>query len=543
MSVPAARVTETANVETPAPRVAPLPAREPPPQLSAREMSKRFGNLTALEDVSFLLKPGSVHALLGENGAGKSTLVKCIMGFYKADRGRVLVGDSEVHVSSPKHARALGIGMVYQHFTLVENMTVAENLVLARAQLPAILDWKAEHAAIDAFMDRMPFRISPRRGVRQLAAGEKQKLEILKQLYLDSRIIILDEPTSVLTPQEADDVLGMLRGMARAGAISVAMITHKFREVQAFADEVTVLRRGKLAGRGKASELSTRELAEMMVGSEPPRASLTRSARTERAPARLELIDLHAEDDIGLPVLEGVTLQVSPGEIVGIAGVSGNGQDELVEVLAGQRTATRGELRVGGARYTPVRAETRRERVRLLPEAPLRNACVAQMSVAENMAFRDFDVKPYCKGGWLLDKRRMQQRARAAIAEYGIKTPSAHTAIGALSGGNVQRAVLARELSEDAAVLIAANPCFGLDFAAVSEIHTRLVRAREAGAAVLLVSADLDEIFALSDRILVMSEGRIVHECTAADANMSEIGQHMAGHAQAVDVSGVKSID
>ena len=259
MSLPALQPSDT-----PAPQgeaVQAAPGRTPPPRLWARDMSKRFGNLAALDDVSFLLRPGSVHALLGENGAGKSTLVKCIMGFYRADRGKVLVGDSEVHVASPKDARSLGIGMVYQHFTLVENMTVAENLVMARTQLPAILDWKAEHAAIDAFMDRMPFRISPRRGVRQLAAGEKQKLEILKQLYLDSRIIILDEPTSVLTPQEADDVLGMLRGMVEAGAISVAMITHKFREVTAFADEVTVLRRGKFAGSGRASELSARELA------------------------------------------------------------------------------------------------------------------------------------------------------------------------------------------------------------------------------------------------------------------------------------------
>ncbi|MEY4549211.1 MAG: hypothetical protein RL685_5406 [Pseudomonadota bacterium] len=510
-----------------------VPAQVAPPQLSARGMSKRFGSMLALDDVSFVLKPGSVHALLGENGAGKSTLVKCIMGFYRADQGSVLVGDSEVHVSSPKDARALGIGMVYQHFTLVENMTVAENLVMARPHLPAILDWKAEHAAIDAFMARMPFRISPRRGVRQLAAGEKQKLEILKQLYLNSRIIILDEPTSVLTPQEADDVLGMLRGMVEQGQLSVAIITHKFREVTAFADEVTVLRRGKLAGAGRASELSPQQLAELMVGSEPPRASLTRSVRSERAAPRLEILDLHARNDIGLPVLEGVNLTVSPGEIVGVAGVSGNGQDELVEVLAGQRAATKGALRVAGKPYVPVRAQMRQERVRLLPEAPLRNACVAQMSVAENMAFRSFDEAPYCRGGWLLEKSRMRERAQAAIAEYGIKAPSADAPIGALSGGNVQRAVLARELTDDAAVLIAANPCFGLDFAAVSEIHTRLVRAREAGTAVLLVSADLDEIFALSDRIVVMSEGRIVYECDASSADLRQIGEHMAGHSAA----------
>jgi ABC-type uncharacterized transport system ATPase subunit len=500
------------------------------PRLRAEHMTKRFGDMLALDDVSFTLQPGSVHALLGENGAGKSTLVKCIMGFHRADRGRVVVGDAEAHVASPKDARALGIGMVYQHFTLVENMSVAENLVLARAALPVILDWKAEHAAIEAFMDRMPFRISPRRSVRQLAAGEKQKLEILKQLYLNSRIIILDEPTSVLTPGEADDVLGMLRGLAQQGQISVAMITHKFREVSAFADEVTVLRRGRFAGAGKAAELSSRALAEMMVGAEPAALALERSSRAPSPKPRLVIDDLHANDDIGVPVLRGVRLHVHGGEIVGVAGVSGNGQDELVEVLAGQRPKTHGRLVVGERDYVPVRSQMRRERVRLLPEAPLRNACVPQMSVAENIAFRSFDEAPYCSGGWLLRKSKLRERALGAIRDYAIRTPSADAPLGSLSGGNVQRAVLARELGEEAALLIAANPCFGLDFAAVSEIHQRLVRAREAGTAVLLVSADLDEIFALADRVVVMSEGRIVHECAAAAADLAVIGQHMAGH-------------
>jgi general nucleoside transport system ATP-binding protein len=501
-----------------------------PPRLAATNMSKRFGDLIALEDVSFTLTPGTVHALLGENGAGKSTLVKCIMGFYRADRGQITLGDAEVQVSSPRDARTLGIGMVYQHFTLVENMTVAENLVMARAKLPAILNWKAEHAAIDAFMDRMPFRISPSRTVRQLAAGEKQKLEILKQLYLGNRIMILDEPTSVLTPQEADDVLGMLRGLCEKRQLSVAMITHKFREVKAFADEVTVLRRGRFAGTGRASELNAAQLAEMMVGAEPPASSLTRTGGASTSAPHLEINDLYADDDIGLPVLKGVQLRVSPGEIVGVAGVSGNGQDELVEVLAGQRASTSGQLRVNGKVYVPKRDQMRRERVRLLPESPLRNACVAQMSVSENIAFRSFDVPPFCSAGWWLEKGRMKQRALCAIADYSIKTQSADAPIGSLSGGNVQRAVLARELSDGAAVLIAANPCFGLDFAAVREIHGRIVKAREAGTAVLLVSADLDEIFALSDRIVVMSEGRIVYECDAAKADLAEIGQHMAGH-------------
>jgi simple sugar transport system ATP-binding protein len=266
----------------------------------------------------------------------------------------------------------------------------------------------------------------------------------------------------------------------------------------------------------------------MMVGAEPPALAVQRRPFKATTPT-LVLEAVCADDDIGLPVLDGLSLKVHPGEIVGVAGVSGNGQDELVEVLAGQRPLTRGELRVNGNRYTPTRSQMRRERVRLLPEAPLANACVAQMSVAENMAFHCFDASPIARGGWLVSKSKMRERAQRAVAEYGVKTTSVDAPIGSLSGGNVQRAVLARELADDAAVLVAANPCFGLDFAAVSEIRRRITLAREAGAAVLLVSADLDEVFALSDRILVMSEGRVVHECLAQEADMAEIGQHMGG--------------
>jgi general nucleoside transport system ATP-binding protein len=470
-----------------------------------------------------------MHALLGENGAGKSTLVKCIMGFYSADGGKVVVGSEAVAIKNPRDAQLHGIGMVYQHFTLVENMSVAENLVLARADVPRVINWRDEHADLAEFMRRMPFSIDPKRLVRQLAAGEKQKLEILKQLYLGSRIVILDEPTSVLTPEEADNVLGLLRGMTRRGELSVLMITHKFREVTGFADEVTVLRRGKFAGGGAVQDLSPAKMAELMVGAQPPSASAARAAR-EVGAAVLRVEGLEADDDIGMPALNGVSFQVNAGEIVGIAGVSGNGQDELVEVLAGQRDARAGTISVSGRAYRASRAEIRREGVRLLPEAPLRNACVANMSVAENIGFRNFDVKPFTFLRFLVRRSALERHAKTAILEYRIKTPSPGERMGNLSGGNVQRAVLARELSGEVRLLIAANPCFGLDFAAVAEIRTRIMNARNAGAAVLLVSADLDEIFALADRILVMSEGRLVHEASAAGANLQQIGQHMAGH-------------
>ena len=500
-----------------------------PPLLLAENVTKRFGALTVLDSVSLRLEPGTVHALLGENGAGKSTLVKCIMGFYHADGGKVVVGNSAVHIKNPKDAQLHGIGMVYQHFTLVENMTVAENLVLARAKVPALIDWRKEHAELDAFMAKMPFSISPTRLVRQLAAGEKQKLEILKQLYLGSRIVILDEPTSVLTPDEADSVLGMLRDMTRRGELSVLMITHKFREVTRFCDEVTVLRKGRFAGAGAVSELSTARMAEMMVGAEPPSASVARNA-TNATKTVLYVQQLEADDDLGLPILNSISFEVKAGEIVGIAGVSGNGQDQLVEVLAGQRPSRAGSVSVGGAPYGATRREIRHQGVRLLPEAPLRNACVPDMSVAENIGFRNFDVSPFTLWRWLVRRSTLRRHASVAIGEYRIKTPSPDERIGNLSGGNVQRAVLARELSGAVSLLIVANPCFGLDFAAVAEIRTRIMGARNAGAAVLLVSADLDEVFALSDRILVMSEGAIVHEAPAASADLQEIGRHMAGH-------------
>jgi simple sugar transport system ATP-binding protein len=296
-----------------------------------------------------------------------------------------------------------------------------------------------------------------------------------------------------------------------------------------FADEVTVLRKGRAVGGGSTKVLSPAEMAEMMVGAAPPRANLDRIA-TPAGQAVLELRDLNALDDLGLPVLKGLSLSVNAGEIVGIAGVSGNGQDELVQVLAGQRQATSGSLKVAGSDYQPIRAQIHERKVRLLPEAPLANACVADMSVAENIGFRLFDRPPFTWLRWFVSKGRLRKQAHSAIESYRIKTPSPNTPIGDLSGGNVQRAVLARELDGEVKLLIAANPCFGLDFAAVSEIRSRIMAARNGGAAVLLVSADLEEVFALADRIVVMSQGRFTFESDASSADVRDIGSHMAGH-------------
>jgi len=509
-----------------------VPAVEAPPRVEAHNLSKRFGSLQALSDVSLTLEPGTFRALLGENGAGKSTLVKCVMGTYQADSGSVRVGEHAVELKSPRQAHALGLGMVYQHFTLVENMSVVENLVMAQGHVPAVINWRAEAEKLRAFMAGMPFRVEPTAMVRDLAAGQKQKVELLKQLYLRRKVLILDEPTSVLTPQEADEILGVVRGMCNEGRVSVLMITHKFREVMGFCDEVTVLRHGRRTGEGRVRDLDPKGLAEMMMGT----ATLPEQAAREDTPAgapgepRLVLDRLDAADDTGVPALCGLSLSVRPHEIVGIAGVSGNGQRELVQVLAGQRLIAGGRVGVHGEEYRASRDEIRRHRFHVLPEMPLHNACVGTMTTGENLAFRTFDRPPLTLAKWFLSPRAVYKRAEHLIRHFGVRPASPAVKIGNLSGGNVQRAVLARELDGEVQVLVAANPCFGLDFKSTAEVRSRIMQARNRGAAVLLVSEDLDEILELADRILVISDGRIVYETGGKDADRHVIGRHMAGH-------------
>ena len=531
-------------------------------------MTKRFGSFTALEEVSMVLKSGTIHALLGENGAGKSTLVKCIMGFHAPTSGEIRVNQAPCTIRSPKDAHSYGIGMVYQHFTSVPAMTVAENLVLSRYNAQQLINWKRETAALQAFIDRSPFQIELRSPVAELAAGQKQKLEILKQLYLQSKVLILDEPTSVLTPDEAREVLGLLREEVVKNNLSILLITHKFKEVQAFADEVTILRKGRRVGQGSVEQLSVQEMAQMMLGEVKEKLpaveklgqqalvesvsmkqavteqAITEQTITEQAAVKqsleetssvqapvLSIRSIHAIGDNGLPAINGVDLAVHAGEIVGIAGVSGNGQKELVEVLSGQRVPTSGKLQVNGEPYCATRKEMARHQVYALPEEPLRNACVPGMSVAENMALRTFDAPPQAKWNWLLILKAIRRSAQRLVQTFSVKTPSVETPVAHLSGGNVQRTVLARELSsETVKLLIAANPCFGLDFSAVAFIHGAIVAARNRGVAVLLVSEDLDELMELCDRIHVISDGKLVYESEVADANLTLIGQRMAGH-------------
>jgi simple sugar transport system ATP-binding protein len=515
----------------------PIPRPTGALSLSTFELTKRFGAFTAMDKVSLNVRPGTVHALLGENGAGKSTLVKCVVGYQKAEEGSVLIDGREMDISSPVVARDLGIGMVYQHFTVVPGMTVAENLLLARGHLPAVIDWKKERAALAAFLETTPFKLDLDATPQELSAGQKQKLEILKQLLLKPRLLILDEPTSVLTPQEADEVLGLLRDRAHAGDCSIILITHKFREVTAYADDVSVLRKGKLVAAHRVNETTPSQLAaEMVGGGDDAKREFAAPVRAERerGQVRLQVKALTVDGDRGEVAVAGLSVDVHAGEIVGVAGVSGNGQRELAEALVGQRRRVSGEVRVGlgdkSEKFTGTRTQNRRLKVRSLPEEPLRNACVGELSVSDNIGMRTFDIAPAARMGWLRGGS-LRERARRLIGEFGVKTRGELAPIRSLSGGNVQRAVLARELSDDADVLIVSNPVFGLDFAAVAEIHQRLMDVRNRGGAVLLISEDLDELLALSDRIAVMSGGQVVHETDARQADRNRLGAFMGGGA------------
>jgi len=499
-----------------------------PPRIEARGLTKTFGGVAALENVGVTVESGSFHAVVGENGAGKSTLAKCLLGFYRADAGEVKIGG--VTVQTPAESGREGLGMVFQHFTLAPSLTVAENLLLARRDLPRRIDWAKERAQLRRFLEDAPFSVNLDSLVQHLAAGEKQKVEILKQLYLKTRVLILDEPTSVLTPAEAQEVMTILRDMARGGSLSVLLITHKLREVTDFADEVTVLRRGRWVASHLVRDVTVNRIAELMMGDATPPQDLARSNTDQQAPA-LEIQNLVVRDDQGLPAVNGVDLTVHTGEILGVAGVSGNGQRELVQAIGGQREIESGAILAFGSPFIPSRAAIERAGLFTLPEEPLENAAVPGMSVAANLALRRFDRAPMSRRGVLLSHSTIRENAVQEIGRFSIQSPSPGTPLRNLSGGNVQRTVLARDLgSREAKILVVANPCFGLDFAAATFVHNQLLELRNRGGSVLLVSEDLDELIKLADRIVVMSGGRIAHETQSSDLDLAVVGRYMGGH-------------
>jgi general nucleoside transport system ATP-binding protein len=495
--------------------------------LEMRGIMKEFPGIVANDDVSFDLRRGEVHALLGENGAGKSTLMNILYGLYKADAGEIRLHGKPVTFTSAKDAIESGIGMVHQHFMLIPVMTVAENIVLGNEPVrdALVLDEGGAEERVRELSQRFGLAVDPAALVSQITVGQQQRVEIIKALYRGADVLILDEPTAVLTPQEAAELFGIIRSLQADGK-SIIFITHKLNEVLEIADRITVLRRGKTIETVPRQGATQESLARAMVG----REVLLRVEKPSATPGDvvLELEDLHVLDDRGIEKVSGVSLTVRAGEIVGIAGVDGNGQSELIDAICGLRRSESGTIKVGGKE---LRHASPREMldagVGHIPEDRQRRGLVLEFSIAENIALHDYAEPPDAKWGMLFPKRLIE-RARTLIKMFDVRGGGPLTRAGGLSGGNQQKVVAAREIARDPKVLIAAQPTRGLDVGAIEYLHRRLVEERDEGRAILLISLELDEILSLSDRILVLYEGSIVGE-HAGEVSEEEIGLEMLG--------------
>jgi ABC-type uncharacterized transport system ATPase subunit len=497
-----------------------------PPVLELRKITKRFPGVLANDAVDFDLRRSEVHALLGENGAGKSTLMNVLYGLYHPDEGEILINGQPIRLGSPHAAIEHGIGMVHQHFMLIPVMTVAENIVLAaEPRTGAILFDVAEaEKRVRDLSAQFGLAVNPHARIESITVGQQQRVEILKALYRGAEILILDEPTAVLTPQEADELFKIVESLKSQGK-SIIFISHKLNEVREIADRVTVLRRGKKISTVPAGA-TEEELARMMVG----REVLLRVDKTRAQPGAplLEVEDLHVHDDRGLEAVKGVSLQVRAGEIVGLAGVDANGQTELIDALTGLRKVSNGRIVLAGTDISHADARDALDAgAGHIPEDRQRRGLVLDFTLAENLALHDYDREPDSKYG-ILFPNRLIARARAVLQQFDVRGGGPTTRAAALSGGNQQKVVLAREIDRDPRVLIAAQPTRGLDVGAIEFVHRRLVEERDEGRAILLVSLELEEILSLSDRILVIYEGRIVGEYPP-DTSDHELGIAMTG--------------
>jgi len=495
-------------------------------RVEMRNIVKRFPGVLANSEVSFDVKAGEVHALLGENGAGKSTLMRQLYGLYQPDEGEIMIDGKPCVFRSPADAIRAGIGMIHQHFMLVPTLTVAQNVALGlRSSREPLLDLDKVTKRIQELSEAYGIKVEPRAYVWQLSVGEQQRVEIMKALYRGASLIILDEPTAVLTPQEVNDLFTTLRRMVSEGH-SLVFISHKLHEVMDISDRVTVLRDGKVIGTRPTREVTRDELVKMMVGRElkelEPRP-LKPGAVT------LKIEGLKTMGDRGTEALHGVDLEIHAGEIVGLAGVSGNGQRELAECLAGMRKATAGKIVVGNADVTAFTLNQRIDSgMAYIPEERMRDGAIREFSVEENIYLHDHASAQYTHGIFL-DFPRMESHAIDLVNEFTVKTPSLDTPLKNLSGGNIQKLIMARELSRQPKVLIAAQPTRGVDIGATEYIHQRLLAQREAGTAILLISEDLDETRTLSDRIAIMYEGKIIGIVERGQATVEQIGLMMAG--------------
>ena len=495
--------------------------------LEMRGVTKRFPGVLANDAVDFEVYGGEVHALLGENGAGKSTLMKILFGFHQPDEGEVLLDGRALKTGTPAAAIAAGIGMIHQHFMLVPTLTVTENVALGlKSKRRGRPDLDAVAARIRELGDAYGLDVDPDAFIWQLSVGERQRVEILKALYRDARLLVLDEPTAVLTPAEVDDFFITLRQMAEDGR-GLIFISHKLHEVLALSDRITVLRDGAVAGSTVPAETDREQLAHMMVGR--PVKLAPDKPPVVVSDVRLTIRGLRVTGDRGTDAVAGVDFDVRGGEIVGIAGVSGNGQRELADAIAGLRLPTAGSIHIDGVDITTADPKSSRSAgLAYVPEERMRDGAIGEFTVAENMVLLSHGQPPFAERG-LLKMQTIREHCETAVADYDVKTPSVDTPTSSLSGGNIQKVIMARELGGDPSVLIAAQPTRGVDIGAAEYIHERLVEQRAKGTAIVVISEDLDEVLGLADRVAVMYDGQVVAVLDRDECTVEQLGLLMAG--------------